>query len=78
MHLVEAAQTLRSASEEGTAVFTRLVAQADSLGDTVLSEERSLANARSERLVFPVSGLTVIILAIMMYPLLARLSGQAP
>jgi tight adherence protein C len=78
MHLVEAAQTLRSASEEGTAVFARLVAQADSLGDAVLSEERSLANARSERLVFPVSALTVVILAIMMYPLLARLSGQVP
>lgn len=78
MHLVEAAQTMRSASEEGTAVFTRLVAQADSLGDAVLSEERALANARSERLVFPVSALAVVILAIMMYPLLARLSGQAP
>jgi hypothetical protein len=78
MHLVEAAQTMRSASEEGTAVFTRLVAQADSLGDAVLSEERALANARSERLVFPVSALAIVILAIMMYPLLARLSGQAP
>jgi hypothetical protein len=78
MHLVEAAQTLRSASEEGTAVFARLVAQADSLGDAVLSEERALANARSERLVFPVSALTIVILAIMMYPLLARLSGQVP
>lgn len=73
MHLVETAQTMRSASEEGTAVFSRLIAQADSLGDAVLSEERAIANARSERLVIPVSALAIVILAIMMYPLMARL-----
>jgi hypothetical protein len=77
-HLVEAAQTMRSASEEGTAVFTRLIAQANSLGDAILAEERAAANVKSERLIIPVSALTVVILAILMYPLLARLATKAP
>jgi hypothetical protein len=75
MHLVEAAQTMRSASEEGTAVFKRLIAQADSLGDAILAEERAVANVRSERLIIPVSALTIVILAILMYPLLVRIGS---
>ncbi|GAA1975240.1 hypothetical protein [Catenulispora subtropica] len=68
MHLVEAAQTLRSASEEGTAVFQRLTAQADSLGDAVLTEERAVANARSERMVVPVTCMGLVIMIMMGYP----------
>lgn len=67
-HLVEAAQTLRSASEEGTAVFQRLTAQADSLGDAVLTEERAAANARSERMVVPVTCMGIVIMVMMAYP----------
>lgn len=68
MHLVEAAQTLRSASEEGTAVFQRLTAQAESLGDAVLTEERAVANARSERMVIPVTLMGIVIMSMMAYP----------
>jgi hypothetical protein len=59
-------------------VFTRLIAQANSLGDAILAEERAAANVKSERLIIPVSALTVVILAILMYPLLARLATKAP
>ena len=73
MHLVEAAQTLRSASEEGTAVFQRLTAQADSLGDAVLTEERAVANARSERMVVPVTCMGLVIMIMMGYPAVIEL-----
>ena len=73
MHLVEAAQTLRSASEEGTAVFQRLTAQAESLGDAVLTEERAVANARSERMVVPVTAMGIVIMSMMAYPAVMEL-----
>lgn len=73
MHLVEAAQTLRSASEEGTAVFQRLTAQAESLGDAVLTEERAAANARSERMVIPVTFMGLVIMVMMAYPSITAL-----
>ncbi|NUR27979.1 MAG: hypothetical protein HOV83_19410 [Catenulispora sp.] len=73
MHLVEAAQTLRSASEEGTAVFQRLTAQADSLGDAVLTEERAVANARSERMVVPVTCMGLVIMIMMGYPAIVEI-----
>ncbi|GAA2019452.1 hypothetical protein GCM10009839_14910 [Catenulispora yoronensis] len=74
MHLVEAAQTLRSASQEGTAVFQRLVAQADSLGDAVLTEEKAVANARSERMVIPVTLMGIVIMIMMAYPAVVELA----
>lgn len=73
MHLVEAAQTMRSASEEGTAVFTRLIAQAESLGDAVLAEERAIANARSERMIIPVSAMGLVIMVMMIYPTFSQM-----
>jgi hypothetical protein len=75
MHLVEAAQTMRSASEEGTAVFQRLIAQADSLGDAVLAEERVIANARSERMIVPVAVMGILVLTVLTYPAVAQISG---
>lgn len=75
MHLAEAAQTMRSASEEGTAVFNRLVAQAESLGDAVLVEERVIANARSERMIVPVTLMGMVVMIMMAYPAFAQLAG---
>ncbi|MBW8806500.1 MAG: hypothetical protein JF587_21995, partial [Catenulisporales bacterium] len=68
-----AAQTLRSASEEGTAVCQRLTAQAESLGDAVLTEERAVANARSERMVVPVTAMGIVIMSMMAYPAVTEL-----
>ena len=75
VHLVEAAQTMRSASEEGTAVFQRLIAQAESLGDAVLAEERAIAVARSERMVVPVTLMGMVVMLMMAYPAFAQLSS---
>jgi hypothetical protein len=75
VHLAEAAQTMRSASQEGTAVFARLLAQAESLGDAVLAEERAVANERSERMIIPVSAMAIVIIMIMAYPLTVLIGG---
>ncbi len=74
-HLAEAAQTMRSASQEGTAVFTRLLAQAESLGDAVLAEERAIAAERSERMIIPVSAMGMVIIIMMAYPLSVLIKG---
>jgi hypothetical protein len=71
--LADAAATLRSASTENIAAYDRLIAQADALRDDIRTREHALANARSERLVIPVTVLAVVIVVIMTYPMLLRL-----
>jgi hypothetical protein len=54
-------------------VFQRLTAQAESLGDAVLTEERAVANARSERMVVPVTFMGLVIMVMMAYPAVIEL-----
>jgi pilus assembly protein TadC len=73
--LARPAQTFQLAGEESASVYDTLRAQSRAIRTAILTEARAKANAASERLVIPVTGLTITFVLVIGYPAVVRIVG---
>lgn len=71
--LQDLADIMRLSGEQGAAVYESLRARARGLRNLILSQHESAANAASDRMVLPGAALSLVFMALLGYPFIARI-----
>lgn len=71
--LQDLADIMRLAGEQGAEVYESLRARARGLRHSILSQHESAANAASDRMVLPGAALSLVFMALLGYPFIARI-----
>lgn len=71
--LQDLADIMRLSGEQGAAVYESLRARARGLRNSILSQHEAAANAASDRMVLPGAALSLVFMALLGYPFIARI-----